>query len=33
MKAIGHGVPKTQAGWEWPAPVIVLEALSHPSLA
>ncbi len=29
MKAIGHGGPRTQAGLEWPAPVIVLEALAR----
>ncbi len=29
MQAIGHGGPRTQAGLEWPAPVIVLEALSR----
>lgn len=29
MQAIGHGGPRTQAGLEWPAPVIVLEALAR----
>ncbi len=29
MHAIGHGGPRTQAGLEWPAPVIVLEALAR----
>jgi len=29
MKAIGHGGPRAQAGLEWPAPPIVLEALSR----
>jgi len=29
MQAIGHGGPGAQAGLEWPAPVIVLEALAH----
>ena len=29
MQAIGHGGPRTQVGLEWPAPAIVLEALSR----
>jgi hypothetical protein len=29
LYAIGHGGPRTQAGLEWPAPVIVLEALAR----
>ena len=29
MQAIGQGGPRTRAGLEWPAPVIVLEALSR----
>ena len=29
MQAIGHGGPRTQAGLEWPARVIVLEALAR----
>ena len=29
MQAIGHGGPRTQAGLELPAPLVVLEALSH----
>ncbi len=29
MQGIGHGGPRAQAGLEWPAPVIVIEALSR----
>ncbi len=29
MQAIGHGGPRTHAGLEWPAPVIVIEALAR----
>ena len=29
MRAVRHEGPRTQAGLEWPAPVIVLEALSR----
>jgi hypothetical protein len=29
MQAIGRGGPRTRAGLEWPAPVIVLEALAR----
>ena len=29
MQTIGHGGPSTRAGLEWPAPVIVLEALAR----
>lgn len=29
MQVIGHGGPRAQVGLEWPAPVIVLEALSR----